>query len=166
MLDQLFRILDVFDKLSRIFLCDFADLRKLHAQRCQWLSRAVVQFPCYVPTLEILRLHEPPGKVTQLRVFFLKFLSAELHFRVERIGQCSVTRFAFTQLSLNSFALAVVPSNFRRPDDLPAGVPDRRNGERNIDRCLVFTNPNGVEMFDSFTSLDSVDNDSFFVSTI
>jgi len=128
-LDQLFSVLHVFDKLSWIFLCVFADLRELHTQRRQCLSRAIVQFPGNVPPLGILRLQEPPRKVPQVRVASLKVLSTELHLGVECIRQCSIAFFAFTQLSLNPFALGNVPSNFRRADNLSAGVPDGRNRE-------------------------------------
>ena len=86
MLDQLFGVLNVFGKLSRIFLCVCADSRKLHAERGQCLSRAIVQFPCYVPPLVILRLQEQPRKVTQVRVAFLKFLSTELHLRFDSVA--------------------------------------------------------------------------------
>src|ERR1700719_330232 len=85
MLDQLFGVLDVFGKLSRIFLCVCADSRKLHTERGQCLSRAIVQFPCYVPPLAILRLQEKPRKITQVRVSSLQFLSTELHLRFECI---------------------------------------------------------------------------------
>ena len=44
--------------------------------------------------------------------------------------------------------------------------PNRRNGERNIERCLVLMHPNGVEVFDSLALLDSFDDGRFFVSTI
>jgi hypothetical protein len=53
------------------------------AGRGQCLSRAIVQFPCYVPPLVILKLQESPRKVTQVRVTSPKFLSTELHLRFE-----------------------------------------------------------------------------------
>ena len=163
MLNQVFGIFDVFGKLSRIILRVLRQAAQDSCPRGQCLPRTVVQFPCYVPPLHILRLHEPPRKLTQFRVSSLKFPSTELHLGVECIRQCSITFFALTQLSLNSFTLGDVPSNFRRSDNLSAGVPDRRNCERNIEQCLVLTNANGIEVFDSFAFLDSFDNDRFFV---
>src|SRR5580704_3005774 len=166
MLNQAFGILDAFGKLVRIFLSILREPRKAHAQRSQRLPRTVVQFACYVAPLHILRLQELPRKLTQFRVSSLKFAGTELHLGVECICQCSITFFAFTQLSFNSFTLGDVSSNFRRPDNLAAAVPKRRNCERNIERCLVLPNTNGVEVFDSFASLDSIDDDSLFVPAI
>ena len=124
MLDQLFGVLHFFGQ-RRIFLCLVADSCKLQAERSQRLSRAIVQFSCYVPSLGILRLQESPRKLTQFRVSLLKFLSTELHLGVERIRQCSITFFALTQLSLNSLTLGDVPGNFRRSDNLSRWRPEQ-----------------------------------------
>src|SRR5580704_7837448 len=166
MLNQAFGIPDAFGKLIRVILSILPEPRKAHAQRSQSLPRTVMQFACYVPPLHILGLQESPRKLTQFRVSSLKFPGTELHLGVECIRQCSITFLALTQLSLNSFALGDVPSNLRRSDNLPAGVPDRRNCERNIERCLVLTHANGVEVFESFAFLDSFDDDCFFIPAI
>src|SRR5580693_9253844 len=127
MLDQAFGIPYGLGKLIRIILSILREPRKAHAQRSQSLPRTVVQFTCYVAPLHILRLQKSPRKLTQFRVPSLKFLGTELHLGVECICQCSIAFFAFTQLALSSFTLADVASNFRRSDDLAAGVPDRGN---------------------------------------
>src|SRR5579864_681392 len=150
MLNQAFGIPDAFGKLIRIILSILPEPRKAHPQRSQSLPRTVVQFACYVAPLRILRLEESPRKLAQFQVSSLKFPGTELHLSVECICQYSITLFAFTQLSLNSFTFGDVPGNFRRSDNLSAGVPDRRNCERNIDKRLVLTHTNGVEVFDSF----------------
>src|SRR5580698_296962 len=141
--------------MSRIVFRVRADSCKLHGQRRQCLSRAIVQFACYMLPLYVLRLQELPRKVTQFRVSSFKFPSTELHLGIECIRQCSITLFTLTQRPLNLFPLADVPSNFRRSHNLSAGIPDGRNCERNIKRSLVFTDTNRVEVFDSSALLDS-----------
>src|ERR1700722_9200922 len=118
-----------------------------------------MQFPCDVPALGILRLQEQPRKLTQFQVSSLKFLGTELHLGVECIRQCSITPFALTQRSFNLFTFGDVPSNFRRSDDLSGGVPNRRNCQRNIERFLVLTHTNGVEVFDSFLRSNGMINE-------
>src|ERR1700733_11933272 len=145
MLDHLFGFRDVFSKSSGILPYVVFNLCKLHARRGQRLPRAIVQLPCYVAPLHVLRLQELPRKVAQLCVSFLKFLSTELYLGVERIRQCSITFFTLSQSLVNPFTLGDVPGNFRRSDNLPAGVPDGRDGERNIEQCLIFSDTNGVE---------------------
>src|SRR5204862_1777072 len=130
------------------------------------LPRAVVQLPGDVPPLHVLRLHEPPREVTQFRVYFLKFLSTDLHLGFECIRQGSIALLALVQLSLDLLTLGDVPGNFGRSYNLSAGVPDRRTCERDIKRCLVFPYPKSVEVLDSLTSLDSFDDDLFFVPAI
>jgi hypothetical protein len=112
--------------LSRIVFSVVGQLCKIHTQGRQSLTSTVVQFPRYVPPLHILRLPEPPRKLAQFRVSSLQFPGAELHLGVECIRQRSIAFFAFPQLSLNSFTLRDVTGNFRRADNLPTGVPNRR----------------------------------------
>src|SRR5580692_4835305 len=166
MLNQGFGIVDVFGKLIRVMPGIFREPCQAHAQGSQSLTRTVVQFACNVPPLQILRFEESSRKVTQFRVSSLKFLSTELHLGVECIGQGSITVFALAQLSLNAFTFGDVPSNFRGSDNLSAGVPNRRNGERNIERRLVLSDTNGVEVFDSLAFPDAFDDDCFFVPAI
>ena len=59
-----------------------------------------------------------------------------------------------------------VPSNFRRSNDLSAGVPNRRNRKRNLDRFLVLAHTNGAEVFDRSPRLIRSMMTGFFVPTI
>jgi hypothetical protein len=65
-------------------------------------------------------------------------------------------------LSLAPFALSYVASDFRCADDFSLGVPDRRNGQRNVDQTPMLALPNGFIVFDALAAPDSL-NDPFFL---
>jgi len=123
-----------------------------------------------VPVLCAAARHpETPGAAPKARAapnFSAQVPETELHLGVERVRQRSITSFTLARLSFNLSALGNIPGNFRRPNNLPVAVPKRRNRQRNIDERLVFTDTNGVEVFESFAFLDSLDDECFFVPAI
>jgi hypothetical protein len=65
-------------------------------------------------------------------------------------------------LRLAPFALRYVASDFRCADDFSLSVPDRRNGQRNVDQTPMLALPNGFIVFDALAAPDSL-NDPFFL---
>ena len=64
----------------------------------------------------------------------------------------------FSQQQLLSFArpleLGYVAGDFGRADNLPARVPDWRNGERNVDLAAVLALPDSLKVMNSFAAIN------------
>src|SRR2546430_6245762 len=58
-------------------------------------------------------------------------------------------------LRLRELALRRVPGDLGRADDPAPAVPDRGNGDGNVDSPSVFSHPYRLEMIDRFTSRHS-----------
>src|SRR5579872_4635032 len=72
----------------------------------------------------------------------------------------------FGHRSLHPFALGHIPRHFGRPDDMPCGIPYRRNCKRNIERRAVFAHTNRLEMIDALPSPEPLKNHGFLVLAI
>src|ERR1700732_4753259 len=62
--------------------------------------------------------------------------------------------------------LGNVTRYFRRADNSTLGVPDRRDGERNIESSPILGLPYGLEVFDLFAAADSRGDITFFRVTL
>src|ERR1700732_565009 len=62
--------------------------------------------------------------------------------------------------------LGNVTRYFRRADNSTLGVPDRRDGERNIESSPIRGLPYGLEVFDLFAAADSREDIIFFHVTL
>src|ERR1700737_2413395 len=62
--------------------------------------------------------------------------------------------------------LCNVARYFRRADNSTLGVPDRRDGERNIESSPILGLPYGLEVFDLFAAADSREDIIFLRVTL
>ena len=59
-----------------------------------------------------------------------------------------------------------VPRDLRRADDRAFGVPNRRNGQRDVEKTSVLAHPHGLEMLDVFTPNDSREDVLLFTNPL
>ena len=64
------------------------------------------------------------------------------------------------------FQLGDVARNLGRADNRPARVPDRRNGQRNVDQAPVLALAHGLEVVDSLAAMDLLEDRRLFVLAV
>src|ERR1700732_3687465 len=63
-----------------------------------------------------------------------------------------------------AFSLTYVAGNCRSPDNLSFGIPDGRNGHRNVDSFPILSDTNGFIMLDSLVPLQPFQDFRQFVA--
>ena len=62
--------------------------------------------------------------------------------------------------------LRYVTRDFRRADNLPARVADRRDGQRNVDAASILVLPDGLEVIDPLAAVNLLEDRGLFVETV
>jgi hypothetical protein len=65
-----------------------------------------------------------------------------------------------------TFALGDIAGDFRRADDFAFCIPDRRNGQRNIDPASVLSLTNCLIMLDALTASDTLQNRGLLIMPV